>query len=287
MSDVRWAYARCRELTRVHARNFYYGFILLPEPRRSAIYALYAFSRRADDAVDEAPDAETAAAGVEELRGQVARLYSGVVPPDDPVLVALADAVAHHGIARVHLDDLLDGMEMDIHPCVFETDGDLEGYCRRVAAAPGLASLSIFGYSDPRAPTHAAQLGVAMQLVNIIRDVGDDAARGRIYLPREAMRAAGVTPEDVLERRLTPALAGLLAAQARRARRTFDRSDALLGMLDPRARACVSMLGGTYRAILDRIEARGFDVFSARVGLSASRKLGLMARSAVTAKFPR
>ncbi len=287
MIDVTQAYATCRAMTREHARNFYYGFVLLPEPRRSAIYALYAFARRADDAVDEAPNPQTATDGVHALRGQVTGLYAGDIDPHDAVLVALGDAVRRFGIPRRHLDDLLDGMEMDIVPRAYPTSHDLERYCRRVASAPGLASLEIFGYSDERAPYYAGRLGVAMQLVNIIRDVDDDAARGRIYLPRDEMRAAGVTPEDILARRFTPALADVLAAQARRARRTFAEADHLLPLLDAPSRACVRMLGTTYRAILDRIESRGYDVFAERVSIATSRKLALMARSAITARFAR
>jgi len=287
MSDVQRAYDACRAMTRANARNFYYGFILLSEPRRSAVYALYAFSRRADDAVDEAPDADTARDGVRALRHRVDDVYRDRVPADDPVLVALADAVRRFSVPRVHLDDLLDGMEMDIHPTAYETYPDLERYCERVASAPGLASLEVFGYTDPRAPVHARELGIAMQLVNIIRDVGEDAERGRIYLPRDELRAAGVDEADVLARRHTPALARLLAAQTARARRTFRDADRLQPLLDARARACVAMLSATYRAILDEIEARDHDVMSGRVGLSTSRKLGLMARSAIRARFGR
>ncbi len=274
------AYRVCRETTRTAARNFYYAFVLLPEPRRSAIYALYAFARRADDSVDDAPNPERARADLRARRTEIAAIYGGA-PGDDPVLIALADAVRRFAIPRVHLDDLLDGMEMDIATTRYATYTDLEVYCDRVAAAPGLASLHIFGFSDPDAPRLARELGIAMQLVNVLRDVAEDAERGRIYLPLEALRAHGATEDDILGRRLTPGVRRALEAHAATARRAFATAQPLGDLLDRPARSCVTMLGTTYRSILDEIERRGFDVFGARARLSTARKLRLMTGSAL------
>lgn len=274
------AYAICRRRTRTHARNFYYGFVLLPQPRRDAIYAQYAFSRRADDLVDDA-GVDAAPASIVRLRAELDRVYAGE-PGDDPVLVALADTAENFAIPRRLFDALIDGLEMDLTVRRYRDFRQLKAYCDRVAGAVGLASLEIFGYEDPAAPAFAADLGVAMQLVNIMRDVAEDAQRDRIYLPRDEMSAHGVAEADVLAARVTPALRRLLAAQDHRARQYFASAERLLPLLDRRARACVAMLAGTYRSILDEIRARDYDVLTERIGLSQPQKLALMGRSVAT-----
>lgn len=270
------AYERCRAITRAAARNFYYGFVLLPNPRRAAIYASYAFSRRADDAVDDDRPLPEKYAAVEALHRDLDAVYAGTPPPDDPVLVALTDTIQRYAIPRRYLDALVEGVEMDLATRRYATFTDLKGYCDRVAGAVGVASLYIFGFSDPAAPAHAADLGVGMQIVNIMRDVAEDAERDRIYLPQDEMAAHRVRDDDILRGRATPGLRSLLRAQADRARDYFASGDELLPMLDRRARACVAMLGGMYEAILDEIEARDYDVFGGRVALSTPRKLALM-----------
>ncbi len=279
------AYAICRQTTRDAARNFYYAFVLLPEPRRSAIYALYAFARRADDSVDDAPTEDRARHDLAERRAEIGTVYAER-PSEDAVLIALTDAVRRFSIPRRHLDDLLDGMEMDIATTRYATFADLEVYCDRVAAAPGLASLHIFGFTDPAAIPLARELGIAMQLVNVLRDVAEDADRGRIYLPLKALAAQGATEEDVLEGRLTPAVRRVLEAHAATARRAFATAEPLGDHLDRRARSCVAMLATTYGAILDQIERDDFEVFARRAGLSTGRKLALMARSATVGWRP-
>ena len=270
------AYERCRTITRAAARNFYFGFVLLPNPRRAGVYAPYAFSRRADDPVDEEGPVEGKLAAVASLRRELDDVYAGSPDPDDEVLVAMADTVARFRIPRRHFDALLDGVAMDLTQNRYGSFEELKTYCDRVAGAVGLVSLHIFGYQDPAATRHAADLGVGMQIVNILRDVAEDAARNRIYLPQDEMRAHGVGDADILEGRPTPGVRALLRAQAARARDYFESGDALLPMLDRRARACVAMLGGLYEAILDEIEARDYDVFGERVSLSTPRKLALM-----------
>lgn len=279
------AYTFCRKTTRTAARNFYYAFVLLSEPRRSAIYALYAFARRADDAVDEATSADAARRDIARLRTEVDAIVRGE-PENDPVQIALADAVQRFSIPRRHLDELVDGMEMDIDITRFATAADLEGYCDRVAAAPGLASLYIFGFSDPKAPELARELGIAMQLVNVLRDVAEDAARGRIYIPLDTLAAHGATEDDILQGRLTPEIRRIFEAHAATARQAFAAANPLTDMLDGPARSCVTMLSTTYQSILDQIEDRGYDVFTNRARLSTARKLRLMAGSAA-ARWPR
>jgi phytoene synthase len=277
------AYERCRDIAREEARNFYYGFILLPPERRAGIYAAYAFSRRADDSVDGDEPLPERLAAVAARRAELEACYAGEPPPGDAVLVALADAVRRFGIPREHLDALLDGVEMDLTVSRYPDFPALKGYCDRVAGAVGLVSLHVFGFSDPRAPEHAADLGVALQLVNIMRDVAEDAERDRIYLPADEMAAHGVDERDLLDGVATPAFRALMRDQGERARDYFARGERLLPLLDRRARMCVSMLSGLYREILGQIEERDYDVFAGRVSLSTPHKLALMGRRTASA----
>lgn len=275
------AYERCGEIARAEARNFYYGFLFLPRLRRAGINAAYAFSRRADDSVDGDATPAAKVAALAQRRAELDACYAGSPPPGDLVLVALADTVVRHEIPREYLDDLLDGVEMDLTTDRYADFAELERYCHRVAGAVGLVSLHIFGFRDPAAPEHARDLGVALQLVNIMRDVAEDAELGRIYLPQDELAAHGVREEDVTAGVLTPQFRALMRQQAVRARAFFARGEQLLPLLDPRARLCVAMLAGIYREILEEIEARGYDVFGARVGLSTPRKLALMGRTSL------
>jgi len=277
------AYDACRDIAREEARNFYYGFILLPPERRAGIYAAYAFSRRADDSVDDEGSPAGKLAAVADRRDELDACYAGEPPADDPVLVALTDTVRRFDVPRGHLDALLDGVAMDLTVSRYPDFPALKEYCDRVAGAVGLVSLHIFGFSDPRAPDRAGDLGVAMQLVNIMRDVAEDAERDRIYLPADEMAAHGVSEEDLMDGVATGAFRRLMGEQGERARDYFARGERLLPLLDRRARMCVSMLSGLYREILDTIEARDYDVFAGRVSLSTPRKLALMGRRTASA----
>lgn len=270
------AYERCGAIARAQARNFYYGFVLLPPAKRAGIYAAYAFGRRADDSVDEGGSDARRRAAVAALRADLDACAAGEAPPDDAVLVALTDTIARFAIPRAHLDALIDGVEMDIAVDRYADFPALKGYCDRVAGAVGLVSLYIFGFRDPAAPAHAADLGVALQIVNIMRDVAEDIARDRIYLPADEMAVHGVTEDDLRSGRATPGFRALMADQAIRARGYFRGGERLLPLLDRRSRMCVSMMAGLYREILDEIERRDHDVFAGRVALSAPRKLRLM-----------
>lgn len=277
MITPREAYGSCREIARAEARNFYYGFLLLPPVKRAGIHAAYAFSRRADDSVDEGGSRRSRTEAVAALRAELDACVAGRPPRDDPVLLALADTIARFGMPRAHLDALIDGVEMDITVSRYADFAALEAYCDRVAGAVGLVSLHIFGFADPAAPAHAADLGVALQIVNIMRDVAEDVARDRVYLPADEMAAHGVTEDDLRAGRATPGFRALMADQAARARLYFDRGERLLPLLDRRSRACVAMMSGLYREILAEIERRDHDVLAGRVSLSRPRKLTLMA----------
>ena len=281
------AYAVCRDIARAEARNFYYGFVLLPPERRAGIYAAYAFSRRCDDSVDGTEALPDKLRAIADRRRELDACYAGSPPPEDPVLLALADAVRRFAIPRRHLDDLLDGVEMDLEVSRYADFPALKRYCDRVAGAVGVVSLHVFGFADPEAPAHAEDLGVALQIVNIMRDVAEDAGRDRIYLPQDEMAAHGVGEEEILGGVATPAFRELMRDQAARARAFFARGERLLPLLDRRARMCVAMLAGLYREILAEIEARDYDVFRGRIALSRSRKLALMGRRTAAALAPR
>ncbi|MEW6582581.1 MAG: squalene/phytoene synthase family protein [Actinomycetota bacterium] len=276
------AYERCREIARSEARNFYYGFVLLPPERRAAIYAAYAFSRRADDSVDGMDSPQDKLAAVAARRQELDAVMSGDVPPGDPVLVALADAVRRFRIPREPLDALLDGVAMDLTTQRYADWGALEEYCARVAGAVGVVSLHIFGFSDPAAPGYARELGIALQIVNIMRDVAEDAARGRIYLAQADLAAHAVEEEAILAGVPTPGFRALMADYRGRAEDLFRRGERLLPLLDLRARMCVCMLESLYREILNGIVARDYDVFAGRVALSTPRKLALMGQSTLS-----
>ena len=281
------AYAVCREIARAEARNFYYGFVLLPPERRAGIYAAYAFSRRCDDSVDGTEALPDKLRAIADRRLELDACYAGAPPPGDPVLVALTDAVHRFAIPRRHLDDLLDGVEMDLEMRRYADFPALKRYCDRVAGAVGLVSLHVFGFSDPSAPAHAEDLGVALQIVNIMRDVAEDAGRDRIYLPQDEMAAHGVDEAEIMQGIATAGFRDLMRDQAARAHAFFARGECLLPLLDRRARMCVAMLAGLYREILAEIEARDYDVFRGRVALSRARKLALMGRRTAAALAPR
>lgn len=276
---VEEAYDRCTEITRAEARNFYFGFILLPRERRRGIHALYAFSRLCDDSVDGAEGQAEKEAAVAARRRDVDAAYAGAVPADDPVLIALADAIRRFGIPRGPMDALVEGVAMDLDTTRYPDWPALKTYCDRVAGAVGVLSLHVFGFRDPAAVGHAEDLGVAMQVVNIMRDVQEDSLRDRIYLPADEMAAHGVTEADIMADRMTPGMRHLMEAQAARAGEYFASGHMLLPMLDLRARMCVQMLAALYEDILARLAARDFDVTRGRVSLPGRRKLVLMARS--------
>jgi phytoene synthase len=270
------AYERCRGIARREARNFYYGFVLLPPERRAGIYAAYAFSRRCDDSVDGDEPLAAKLAAVAARKAELDAVYAGE-PGEDAVLVALADAVDRFAIPRRHLDALVEGVEMDLTRTRYEDWPALRAYCDRVAGAVGLISLHVFGFSSEDAPGYAAELGVALQLVNIMRDVAEDAERDRIYLPLDELAEHGVREEEILAGTPGEGFHDLMRAQGQRAHAYFTRGERLLPLLDRRARVCVATMAGLYRGILAEIERRDYDVLAGRVSLGPGRKLAVTA----------
>jgi phytoene synthase len=271
--ETREAYRTCERLTRKAAGNFYYGIRLLPPGKRGAMSAVYAYARRVDDIGDGNLPADRKLA---ELRAMRTSLGQG--DPDDAVMVALKDARARFPLPENAFTDLLDGVEMDVTGARFETFDELVVYCRAVAGSIGRLCLGIFGASDMnRAMPLADDLGVAMQITNVLRDVREDYERGRVYLPAEDLRRFGCA-ED-LEASTPEACAALIRFEAGRGREWFERGLGLLPLIDARSRACVRAMTGIYRRILGQIERDPQQIMSRRVSLPAWEKAWVAARS--------
>ncbi|MER7347202.1 presqualene diphosphate synthase HpnD [Streptomyces aurantiacus] len=274
------AYSYCETVTGQQARNFAYGIRLLPTPKRRAMSALYAFSRRVDDIGDGTLAPDVKGARLDETRALLTRVRDGAVAEDDtdPVAVALSHAARHFPIPLGGLDELIDGVLMDVRGETYETWEDLKVYCRCVAGAIGRLSLGVFG-TEPgalhaeRAPEYADTLGLALQLTNILRDVREDALEGRTYLPADDLAKFGCS--SGFSRPEPPAgsdFAGLVHFEVRRARALFAEGYRLLPMLDRRSGACVAAMAGIYRRLLDRIEREPEAVLRGRVSLPGREK---------------
>ena len=264
---VEAAYAEVERLTRREARNFAYGIRVLPREKRRAISAVYAFARRVDDIADGDLPVAQKRERLHELRRAID------APPTDAMLVALADARTRFGIPDHPLHDLVDGGLQDTEQDRYADFAELHVYCRRVAGAVGVACIAVYGSDDVE---RAETLGVALQLINIIRDVREDWELGRVYLPQDELAAYGVREDDIAAGRAGAEWRSLLAFQASRARAYLAEGLELLDSLDSRSAACVSTFAGLYRATLDRIEARGYDVFDGSLRLSPLTKLRIV-----------
>lgn len=280
------AYAHCAAVARAEAKNFYYGFLLLPPRQRRAIYAAYAFARLCDDIVDDdGPGEEQKAAGLDRLREDLRCCLAG--RPEGPVFLALHDAVSAFAIPHQYLFHLIDGVEMDLRQRRYATFHDLERYCYLVASVVGLICIEIFGYrGGDEARRRAADLGIALQLTNILRDVQEDLARGRVYLPQDEMAAFGYGEEALLRGETGPAFYRLMAFQVERAREYYRSGLQLLPLLPRRPRACVGAMAGIYLRILERIARRPEVVLERRVSLGAGTKLALAGRELVRSVVP-
>jgi 15-cis-phytoene synthase len=258
------AYEEVLRITRREAKNFAYGIMVLPRDKRRAIAAIYAYARRVDDVADGADTPAAKRAGLEELRAALD------APPADPVFVALADARARFGIPGEPLAALVEGGLQDLEQTTYADFAALRGYCEKVAGAVGLACLPVYGSSDTG---HAETLGIALQLINIIRDVDEDRQLGRVYLPQDELTRFGVNRLEP-----SPEFRELMAFQAQRARAHLAEGLELLASLDRRSALCVRTFAELYRSTLDRIEANGYDVFHGKTRLSTPAKLAVVAR---------
>lgn len=260
-------------LTRKSRSNFFYAFLVLPRPQREALYAVYAFCRIVDDAVDLGASRTRQREELARWRREIAAVFDGA--PEHPAAQRLQAAVRRFPIPREALLEIIAGVEMDLDHAHYDTWEALRPYCYRVASAVGLCAIEIFGYSDPRARAYAVDLGIALQLTNILRDVGIDARGGRVYLPREDLARFGVTPDDLVRGRYTPAFVELMRFEAARAREHYARAWATLPEVDARRLYAAEIMGRTYFALLQAIEARAFRVFDVRVTVPARRRLAI------------
>ena len=270
------AYTYCTDLTRSRARNFYYAFITLPKEKRKAIYAAYTFCRLSDDYSDEEIPLDEKATLLSGLHRDLDQAFEGT--PGSPVFAALLDSCRKFGIPKDYFHEIISGVEMDLTTNSYQNFEDLYQYCYRVASVVGLVCIEIFEYTDPKAKEFATDMGIAMQMTNILRDIEEDCGRGRVYLPQNELAEYGVTPEALQAGDTGPEYRAMMAQQVSRAREYFDRSAGLLPLLAPRSRLCPAVLRALYSALLDRIEARDYNVFGKRVALSSREKLGLTAR---------
>jgi phytoene synthase len=262
------AYAEVERLTRRRARNFAYGIMVLPREKRRAIAAIYAFARRVDDIADGELDVDEKRARLHELRAQLGR-----EPGEDAMFVALADARTRFPIPAQALHALVEGGLQDLDQSRYADFEELRDYCTKVAGAVGVACVAVYGSDDVE---RAETLGIALQLINIIRDVREDWELGRVYLPQAELSSFGVSEEDIAAGNTSGAWHALMTFQAERARTYLQDGLRLLESLDSRSALCVSTFAGLYRATLDRIEARSFDVFGGPPHLSALTKLRIV-----------
>ncbi len=264
----------CQEKAAASGSSFYYSFRFLPKPQREAITALYAFCREVDDVADECSDANIARTKLAWWRTEIANLYAG--QPQHPVTLALAPAIKAYGLAEEHFLEIIDGMEMDLDQNRYADFKALQLYCYRVASVVGLLSASIFGYSDRKTLKYAHDLGMAFQLTNIVRDVGEDARRGRIYLPLDELARFNVTETDILHGHETDNVRSLLKFQIERAQEFYERAFAALPAADRRAQRPGLMMAAIYRTLLNEIQAGDTaTVLNHRVSLTPLRKLWL------------
>ena len=263
----------CHQKTVQSGSSFYYSFLFLPQERRRAITALYAFCREVDDTVDECTDQSVARIKLAWWRTEVSKMYEGT--PTHPVMQALQPHLAVYKLEQQHLLAIIDGMEMDLDQSRYLDYPALQRYCWHVASVVGILSASIFGVTNPRTLEYAEKLGLAFQLTNIIRDVGEDARKGRIYLPINELQQFGVTAADLLNARHSEKFEALMRFQVARACKMYDEAMALLPKEDRRAQRPGLMMAAIYRTVLDEIERDNYHVLNQRISLTPIRKLWL------------
>ena len=261
----------CQQKTARSGSSFYYSFLFLPPAQRRAITALYAFCREVDDVVDECSDPNVARMKLAWWRNEISGVYGGT--PQHPVALALADVASGFHLQQEHLQAVIDGMEMDLDCNRYPDFGALRIYCHRVAGVVGLLSAEIFGYHDARTLSYAADLGLAFQLTNIIRDVGEDARRQRIYLPLDEMERHGVSIADITAARETENFRRLMEFQIERAQGYYRQAFAALPNVDRKAQRAGLVMAAIYRTLLSEVQADGCHVLTRRTSLTPLRKL--------------
>ena len=271
----------CQQKAAASGSSFYYSFLFLPPERRRAITALYAFCREVDDVVDEGLDLQVAATKLAWWRNELANFAAGSA--QHPVTQALSPFKIPFQIDETRLNEIIDGMEMDLRQTRYLDWTGLERYCYHVAGVVGLLAAGIFGYSDARTLDYAKNLGIAFQLTNIIRDVGEDARKNRVYLPMEDLQRFGVPAADILQAKETPAFRSLMEFQAERARTFYEAAMSSLPAADRRDQRPGLIMAAIYRALLKEIEREGFHVLTQRTSLTPLRKFWIAWRTWVAA----
>jgi len=276
LPDLRLSERYCEHMARREAANFYWGFIALPRHQRTAIYALYDFARQVDDDAD----LDGSESRIESLARHRARLLNAR-PGDttDPVMSVLAVAMARYAIPTSELEMLIDGVEMDLTTNRYKDWQELRQYCRLVASIVGRMCVRIFGFHDPRALDRANDLGIALQLINILRDVREDASRGRIYLPLDELAMFGISEDDILSGARPASWGRLVAFQAERAREHYARGLRVTEHIPGQSAVCVRTMAGIYLRILEQIEADPELPLRSRASVSKAAKLAVMVRS--------
>jgi phytoene synthase len=283
MTPLESSYEHCRRIARGRARNFYYSFVLLPREQRNAICAIYAFMRHCDDLSDDPSKDASPAADIDAWRGEMERALEGRFGAS-PIWPAFHDTVQRYRIPREYFDHMIAGVLSDLSPRRITTFAELYRYCYQVASVVGLTVIHIFGFRGPEALPLAEKCGVAFQLTNILRDVREDAARGRVYLPAEDMERFRVEPRDLAEGKRTDEFVDLMEFEAHRARAYYTESAPLIDMVDQHSRSSLWALIEIYSRLLARIERTNYDVLSRRVELAAREKLGIILKAAVGAR---
>ena len=270
----------CQQKAAASGSSFYYSFLFLPPERRRAITALYAFCREVDDVVDETLEPQVAATKLAWWRSEIANLFGG--NPQHPVTKALHPHLGY-GVSQARMNEIIDGMEMDLTQTRYLDWPNLERYCYRVAGVVGLLAAGIFGYRDARTLDYARDLGIAFQLTNIVRDVGEDARRNRIYLPMADLRQFEVPAADILQGRETPQFKALMAFEAGRAREHYKKALDALPAADRRAQRPGLIMAAIYRTLLDEIEREGYRVLKQKTSLTPLRKFWIAWKTWISA----
>lgn len=267
----------CQQKAARSGSSFYYSFVFLPRDRREAIIALYAFCREVDDVVDECSDVAIAATKLQWWRNEINNLFAG--RPQHPVTKALAPVVERFNLPQEHFLEVIDGMQMDLDYNSYPDFKTLSLYCHRVASMVGLMSIEIFGYEDRQTRKFAHELGMAFQLTNILRDVREDAERGRLYIPLDELASHGVGVADVLSLKPSSGFTQLMQAQSQRAREYYDRAFAYLPEVDRFNQRSGVIMAEIYRTLLDELDRDGYQVFNHRISLTPLRKLWIAWRT--------
>ena len=274
------SYQYCRDVSKMHAKTFYFASRFLPPEKRNACYSIYAFCRYIDDLVDKyifrslnsEESLQKLAEAVEEWRRQLKALYKGEYI-DHPIMIALKDTISKFGIPENLPNELIDGVNMDITKTRYENFEDLKIYCYKVASVVGLMTTHVFGFRNDEAFGYAVDLGIAMQMTNILRDIKEDSLQGRIYLPAEEMKMSGYTEDELMRQTQNSSFRELMEYQVKRAADYYDVADKGISMLERDSRVAVGLMSRNYRKILNVIKENDFNIFSKRVYVPIHRKL--------------